>query len=476
MNVNKNTVTLLFELLCNACLRRNMDVDGKLKFQKLVVDETYFGSRKANRGKQVRKRGTWFVTLTEDLAPKTGRTVWYAVKKRDRLTLEKLVGKHIVGSRSLATSDKHKGYLHLKEICRHHAVNHSIEFKTEEGYHTNIAECIHRVIKGSLTEQHRHFGETDSALKRNIALQCVKYGGKAKDNSTIFCQRLINLLICIRDFYSTEEMDVSTLSSDSIGSSEDIAEVTKLDKPPSERLTKRGLSDRRSKSHRPKRMSSIDRFILVETNPDVHTSKSKSKKAPKSAKKAPVPEPKKAAKTNPRKSVTFVNVDNSPAQVIEEPTLGTQVHVKKGHEKYRSNDWTDTECETMLRKWRAVTGGVHEPGEIALSDLQCAQKWCHAHQEDIAQMPEFARDVEAVDDEEVSRSLRGASLILSPAVMLALNMYRQVGYEIVNCQIFSTGSTSTNHLDWTSLRCGSTFQKTGHSFGHCSIACIGFFA
>ena len=73
---------------------------------------------------------------------------------------------------------------------------------------------------------------------------------------------------------------------------------------------------------------------------------------------------------------------------------------------------------------------------MELSDLQCAQKWCHAHQEDIAQMPEFARDIQSVDDEEVSRSLRGSSLILSPAVMLALNMYRANGYEIVNCQIF----------------------------------------
>ena len=180
-------------------------------------------------------------------------------------------------------------------------------------------------------------------------------------------------------------------------------------------------------------MSSLDRFILEDTNP-VQTSKSKSKM--RSAKKAPIPEPKKAAKSKPRKSVTFVNVENSPAQVVEEQTLGTQAHVKKGHEKYRSKDWTDAECETMLRTWRAVTGGVREHGEMELSDLQCAQKWCHAHQEDIAQMPEFARDIQSVDDEEVSRSLRGSSLILSPAVMLALNMYRANGYEIVNCQIF----------------------------------------
>ena len=152
-----------------------------------------------------------------------------------------------MGARSVVTSDKHKGYLHLNEICRHYSVNHSVEFKTTDGHHTNLSEGMHSVIKRQLIEQHKHYGESTRALRKNIALQTVRYGSGKKSGGQEWAERLRSILLVVRDFYSTDVVDLVTISQDSIPeNAHAVAEVTQSATTLGVKLTKKGLPDKRS--------------------------------------------------------------------------------------------------------------------------------------------------------------------------------------------------------------------------------------
>ena len=65
-------------------------------------------------------------------------------------------------------------------------------------------------------EQHKHYGESTSALRKNIALQTVRYGSGKKSGGQEWAERLRSILLVVRDFYSTDVVDLVTISQDSI--------------------------------------------------------------------------------------------------------------------------------------------------------------------------------------------------------------------------------------------------------------------
>jgi len=85
LDVNKNTVTAMYKRLL--AWAHGFNQSRVKRFQKLAVDETFFGKRKYHRGKKVRMHGWWFITATEILRDGSmGETCWELVQRRDEKT------------------------------------------------------------------------------------------------------------------------------------------------------------------------------------------------------------------------------------------------------------------------------------------------------------------------------------------------------------------------------------------------------
>ena len=115
------------------------------------IDESKFGKRKYNRGHRV--EGFWVFGGVE----RTEQRKFFCVRVPDRtaLTLTDLIIKHIAPG-SIIHSDCWKAYGEIPNLVvegsdeaayRHHKVNHSKEFVTEEGVHTNTIEGMWWGIK-----------------------------------------------------------------------------------------------------------------------------------------------------------------------------------------------------------------------------------------------------------------------------------------------------------------------------------------
>ena len=104
-------------------------------------------------------------------------------------------------------SDCWGAYTTLGDFCRHHAVNHSVEFVNSQGYHTNTAEGSHRIIKDWVRKQHYNFGATSLELMRNVALQCVKLGDVHNGRETAWQVRMANLFTCFLEYYGSDVDD-----------------------------------------------------------------------------------------------------------------------------------------------------------------------------------------------------------------------------------------------------------------------------
>ncbi|CUI14487.1 unnamed protein product, partial [Bodo saltans] len=242
LSVNKNTVSVLFDRLGAACVLA--DSMEPARFSHCAVDETYVGKRKYQRGKRMRKRGFWFVTLTEILKSGcTGATAWHLVKRRDRATLERLVIQHLVGSKTIVWTDEHKGYKGLAEVCRHFAVNHSKEWRSVAGVHTNHAEGVHGVIKRYLLQQHNRFGISSRNLRKHVALQCCKLLNAEVEPQYKWAHRLLHILRVCRTYYRCAPDAMVTISSDTVSDHNEALELptghTNV------RYTKSGAKDKR---------------------------------------------------------------------------------------------------------------------------------------------------------------------------------------------------------------------------------------
>jgi hypothetical protein len=457
--INRNTVTKLFDLLCCACLRHQavptFDKSVQTTFNRLSVDETYVGRRKYNKGKRARRRGHWFVTVTEDKNPGVGQTFWYLVKRRDRPTLETIIKKHLIGARTVVATDSHKGYARLDQICRHEAVNHRKEFVSEEGFHTNVSEAVHGIIKSALLEQHSKYGDTSRNLRKNISLQCVKFGDGKKDRLLQWSSRLRNILLAVRGSYKTvpEELETISMSSAPEGDPETDVAVRSLDNT-SVRLTSKGLPDKRivgvpgrKVSHSHTRNSHIT--VSSDTHEVEEPARKKARKEPSESKSA-------VGSTLSRKSkkgirwqhqlevspgrgtrTTSAQAQSSPGprqpftqalQVSQEPPVIPQ---------------DNAHHQEAMQQW--IAGGrVRLAGEAALSDLQVALlRWGEAQMvlpgREGADWNELQSRTAAVqnnawegDLERVAVSLNPGAMILSPAMKATISKYNLPRFRFVD--------------------------------------------
>ena len=114
------------------------------------IDETKFGKRKYNRGRMV--EGSWIFGMI-DITSKDECAYRLEIcedNKRNESTLMSYIQKHVRPGTTIY-SDCWKAYDNLEEYgYKHYTVNHSIEYVTSEGVHTNNIESSWRPLKMAL--------------------------------------------------------------------------------------------------------------------------------------------------------------------------------------------------------------------------------------------------------------------------------------------------------------------------------------
>ena len=114
------------------------------------IDETHFGAkRKYGRGRCNPGLDKWVFGAVDR---STKEVLMWVVPNRRRATLQPLIERHILPN-SIIHSDTWAPYFNLPDLGRgyvHHMVNHTREFVTPEGVHTNGIECEWGVIKAEM--------------------------------------------------------------------------------------------------------------------------------------------------------------------------------------------------------------------------------------------------------------------------------------------------------------------------------------
>jgi transposase-like protein len=112
------------------------------------VDESLFGGRrKYHRGNHHRHMKSWVFGITEET---TKRCVLWPVKKRNRTTLTNIICDHVVEN-STVKSDDWAAYRNLDEAGFNHlVVNHSVNFVSQDGVHTQLIESLWSQVKAGL--------------------------------------------------------------------------------------------------------------------------------------------------------------------------------------------------------------------------------------------------------------------------------------------------------------------------------------
>jgi transposase-like protein len=100
------------------------------------IDESAFGRAKYNRGNALKRKPLWVLGLRDDV---TRRILMRVVEKRDANTLEPIILSNVRPD-SVIHTDQWAAYNRLKDYIPHETVNHSVEFKSSTGVHTNGIE------------------------------------------------------------------------------------------------------------------------------------------------------------------------------------------------------------------------------------------------------------------------------------------------------------------------------------------------
>lgn len=109
------------------------------------VDEALLGRRKYHRGRKM--RGTWVLgMIAED-----GEARFEVVADRSAATLTKVILKH-VSPGSIILTDEWRAYSGLRRLgYGHRTVNHSVEFVSPDGTHTQQIESQWRALRRKFT-------------------------------------------------------------------------------------------------------------------------------------------------------------------------------------------------------------------------------------------------------------------------------------------------------------------------------------
>lgn len=252
LGINKNTATSLIRRLGSTMERWNRL--NEWKFAHASVDETFIGKRLQNVGNKARRKGVWFLTLTErdKTTGKSGRTVWYAVKRRTKAILLPLIKRHIQSAKSLVFSDCFKSYIGLDEICRHATVNHKLEFVNRDGptiVHTNNAEGCHGNIKRLVRRTQHRYGCSSREVIRSIALQTSLWnvGGFGDKMRVLFMAAKLH-------YQATDDDDIETVSSVTEDELE-ASDITPPKNPVAIHRTKDGSNKKRPREEEPAKNS-----------------------------------------------------------------------------------------------------------------------------------------------------------------------------------------------------------------------------
>jgi len=131
------------------------------------IDESKFGKRKYNRGKRV--DGVWvFGGIERDTTPP--KCFFLTVEDRSAATLIPIIKQYILPGTTIV-SDCWKSYSSLRdEGFLHQTVNHSIEFVSESGAHTNNIESRWNALKKSLPR----YGTRKDLYDSYFAEYCIR--------------------------------------------------------------------------------------------------------------------------------------------------------------------------------------------------------------------------------------------------------------------------------------------------------------
>ena len=167
--LNERTVVDFFNFcreVCSVVLEEQSEpIGGPGKV--VEIDESKFGKRKYNRGKRV--DGVWvFGGIERD--SETPKCFFTVVEDRSAKTLIPLIKRWILPGTTIL-SDCWKAYSSLcDEGYVHETVNHSVEFVTDRGHHTNTIESTWNALKKSLPR----YGTSKNLYNSYFAEYCMR--------------------------------------------------------------------------------------------------------------------------------------------------------------------------------------------------------------------------------------------------------------------------------------------------------------
>jgi hypothetical protein len=133
------------ESISHYFLKNPLVLGGRYSVQ---IDESLFGGKcKYHRGDHAIHQQSWVFGIIEE---STNLNVMWLVDDRTRSTLFPIIKEHITPG-STIKSDEWPAYLTLEaEGFEHLTVNHSIEFVSDKGVHTQLVESLWSQIKSIL--------------------------------------------------------------------------------------------------------------------------------------------------------------------------------------------------------------------------------------------------------------------------------------------------------------------------------------
>lgn len=128
------------------------------------IDESKFGKRKYHRGHQV--DGAWVFGGVE--RTETRRRFAVMVEERNAVTLLGAI-RNRIHPESIIYSDMWRGYCRIEDELgmEHHTVNHSVEFVSQDGVHTNTIEGVWNGFKIRIPPRYR----TESSLGTKLTVR-----------------------------------------------------------------------------------------------------------------------------------------------------------------------------------------------------------------------------------------------------------------------------------------------------------------
>lgn len=149
---------------------REAFLNGPQEMLKGIVemDETYIGGKSNKKG-----RGTDKMAVL-GVVERGGNAVAQTAKgKVNGKNLMAFIKGHVDSSAAQLFTDQYKGYSQACAILPHSTVNHSLEYVTSEGVHTNTIEGLWALVKRAWYGQHHHYSPKYADLY--LAEACYKY-------------------------------------------------------------------------------------------------------------------------------------------------------------------------------------------------------------------------------------------------------------------------------------------------------------